>query len=357
LLAAAFAGLIVYASLHPFAGWQAPKPPGLIGWGLPRPGGLGRFDVVSNFFAYLPLGALIATGCLRDGANRTLAWALGVLVPGALSYGLEQAQHFLPPRVPSVIDWQLNTAGAAAGALLTLAAQAGGALAAWQRWRTRWLLPGQGGGITLLLLWPVALLFPPPLPFGLGQVLSRLHATAMGWLEGTAWAGWLRAGDFMPTLALAPGIERLVILAGLLSPCLLACSITRPGWLRALPLAGVLLLGVGATMLSTALNFGPESALDWITPSVGAALGLVLGLALLSLWLPGRAAAGLGFLVILTGLTFVQAAPADPYHAASLQAWEGGRFIRLHGLAQWIGWLWPYAALAFFLRRFARGEA
>ena len=26
----------------------------------------------------------------------------------------------------------------------------------------------------------------------------------------------------------------------------------------------------------------------------------------------------------------------------SLQAWEQGRFIRFHGLAQWVGWLWPY---------------
>ena len=35
----------------------------------------------------------------------------------------------------------------------------------------------------------------------------------------------------------------------------------------------------------------------------------------------------------------------------SLQAWEQGRFIRFHGLAQWIGWLWPYAAMAWLLSR------
>ena len=44
-------------------------------------------------------------------------------------------------------------------------------------------------------------------------------------------------------------------------------------------------------------------------------------------------------------------APADPYFALSLQAWEQGRFIRFHGLAQWIGWLWPFAALVWMLLR------
>jgi hypothetical protein len=32
-----------------------------------------------------------------------------------------------------------------------------------------------------------------------------------------------------------------------------------------------------------------------------------------------------------------------------LQAWEQGQFIRFHGLAQWLGWLWPYATLLYVL--------
>lgn len=353
LLAAAFICLIVYASLHPFSGWVAPMPPGLIHWTLPRPAGFSRFDVVSNFLAYLPLGALLAAGWLRDGGGRVRALALAVVAPSALSYGLEQAQHFLPPRVPSVLDWQINTGGAATGAALALAAQSLGAFEAWQRWRQRWLLPGQAGGITLLLLWPAALLFPPPLPFGLGQVFGRLHGVAAGWLEGSTWQLGLRVGESVSAVPLTPAAELGAIAAGLLSPCLLACSIMRPGAQRAAPLIGGLLLGVAATTLSTALNFGPEFALGWITPLVGPALGVAFGLAMLSVWLPGRVAAGLGLLVAVAGLVLVHGAPADPYYAASLQAWEEGRFVRLHGLAQWIGWLWPYAALVFFMRRLA----
>ena len=61
--------------------------------------------------------------------------------------------------------------------------------------------------------------------------------------------------------------------------------------------------------------------------------------------------AGVG-LVALTGLIVgVAQAPADPYFAQSLQAWEQGRFVRFHGLAQWVGWLWPYAAMGWLLSR------
>jgi len=66
--------------------------------------------------------------------------------------------------------------------------------------------------------------------------------------------------------------------------------------------------------------------------------------------------AGAG-LVALTGLVVgVSQAPADPYFALSLQAWEQGRFVRFHGLAQWVGWLWPYAALLWLLTRLGPRE-
>jgi hypothetical protein len=80
-------------------------------------------------------------------------------------------------------------------------------------------------------------------------------------------------------------------------------------------------------------------------------------LALLAAALPRRMVAGAG-LVALTGLVVgVTQAPADPYFAQSLQAWEQGRFVRFHGLAQWVGWLWPYAAMAWFFLRLSRRNA
>jgi hypothetical protein len=52
-----------------------------------------------------------------------------------------------------------------------------------------------------------------------------------------------------------------------------------------------------------------------------------------------------------TLIVLVNQIGADPYFALSLQGWEQGHFIRFHGLAQWVGWLWPWAALAFLLMR------
>jgi hypothetical protein len=50
-------------------------------------------------------------------------------------------------------------------------------------------------------------------------------------------------------------------------------------------------------------------------------------------------------------LSLLNQAPTSPYFAQTLAAWEQGRFIRFNGIAQWLGWLWPYAALVYVLAR------
>lgn len=350
-LAAACLCLVVYASLHPFSGWTV--PPGGVAWRLPVPPGLYRFDLVANLLGYLPLGALLALALLRDGASsgRTLLIVLGFAI--GLSYAMECLQQLLPRRVPSALDWTLNSAGAALGVLAVLVIDALGGLAGWQRWRERWFLRGRGFGLALLLLWPFGLLFPPPLPFGLGHGLDRARAGLDGLLAGTAWDGWLGARSFGRELVLAPGVELLAIVAGLLAPCLLAAALTRPGLRRAVLLAGALVLGVAVQTLSTALNFGPDHALTWVTAPVGPAIWIVIALLLPLALLPPRIAAALGLLALALLIALVNAAPSDPYYAASLQAWEQGRFIRFHGLSQWLGWLWPWAALVCLVGRVA----
>ena len=59
-------------------------------------------------------------------------------------------------------------------------------------------------------------------------------------------------------------------------------------------------------------------------------------------------------LTLAVSLTLLNRAPDSPYFAQSLEVWEQGRFIRFHGLSQWLGWLWPFAALVFGLRVVAR---
>ena len=59
---------------------------------------------------------------------------------------------------------------------------------------------------------------------------------------------------------------------------------------------------------------------------------------------------GLALLAMGMYLSLLNQANADPYFTQTLQTWEQGRFIRFHGLVQWLGWLWPYAAVVVLLQ-------
>jgi hypothetical protein len=59
-------------------------------------------------------------------------------------------------------------------------------------------------------------------------------------------------------------------------------------------------------------------------------------------------------LALSVSVSLLNQAPESPYFAQTLQAWEQGRFIRFHGLAQWLGWLWPFAAMVYLLALLGR---
>lgn len=354
LLAWAWVVLITYATLFPFTDWRWPPgavPSDLLALRWPR--WWGGFDVGANLLGYLPLGLLVGLAMLSKGRGKLLG-AMGGFVAGlGLSYALEVTQHLLPQRVPSLMDWVLNSAGAALGGLLAAALGAAGLPPRLRQAHDRWLGAGGAGAMVLLLLWPVALLFPAPVPLGLGQVGGLLQEWALMALTDVPWAEpaieWLE--DEPAQTSLSRLSEGLAVVLGLLSPCLIAFAASRPPWRRAGWAIGAPLVAVAATTLSTALNFGPDHALAWHTPGVLAALAIGTVIALSLVWVGPRAAAGLA-LVALTGLVMlVHQAPTDPYFAQSLQGWEQGRFIRFHGLARWVGWLWPYAAMGWLLAR------
>ena len=80
-----------------------------------------------------------------------------------------------------------------------------------------------------------------------------------------------------------------------------------------------------------------------------AGLALAAVLAVLMLTAPPRLSAAVALLSLGVYLSLLNQAPADPYFSQTLQTWEQGRFIRFHGLAQWLGWAWPYASLLYLL--------
>lgn len=352
-LAWLYAAVIVYASLYPFVGWTVPGVAPWAFFSLPWPRWWTVFDVVSNLVGYLPFGALVCIAFLRTGRHPLVGLAMAIALAALLSGSMESLQNYLPQRVASNVDLALNVGGAAIGAALFVLAHLMGGVERWQTLRDRWFISRSAGGMALLLLWPLGLLFPTPLPLGLGQVFGRFQEWLALAVENTPAQAWAETWfDAAPNLdALTPASEVAAVTLGLLAPCLVAFTITRDVRRRMVMALGAAVLGLAATTLSTALNFGPQHALAWLTPSAlgGFALGTAAAIALA--WLPRRAVAGLALVVLTAGVALVSQAPADPYFAESLQGWEQGRFIRFHGAAQWVGWLWPYAALLYLLLR------
>lgn len=359
------AALIVYATLYPLSGWDHPA-----GWNawrgiqLPWPRHWTAFDVITNVAGYAPLGAALWVTQFSGGRRPWAAWLMAVLLSAALSFTLECLQTWLPGRVPSAMDLACNAGGAALGATFVWAFGATGWARGWTDGSDRWIRSGHPGGGTLLILWPLALLFPTPVPLGLGQVFDHLGEWIAQEVDGTSlqavvmgWMGTQRADSAAVALARLPlsaGAEAGVVAAAMLAPCMLAFTVAPAGWRRGVLALGAAALAVGALTLSTALNFGPQHALAWRTPPAlfGIASGTLVACALAAV--PSRVAAGVGLLAIGAMVSGVSLAPADPYFAVSLAAWEQGRFIRFHGLAQWIGWLWPFATTAYLLARLAQ---
>jgi VanZ family protein len=354
-LALATTALVVYASLYPFEGWRDQGLPVLTFLTAALPRYWTGFDVGINLLGYAPLGFLLALAGLRSGATR-FAIVLATLAAALLSLLMETLQGFLPARVPSNVDFALNAAGAWLGALSAGALEKLGVIQRWSTFRARWFAADARGALALLALWPPALLFPASVPFGLGQVLERLEATVAGALEGSPFLEWLPVRD-VELQPMVPGAELITVALGGLVPCLLAYGVIRSWPRRLVAMVGVLGLGLVFSALSAALSYGPDHAWAWLDLPVQAGVAGALVLSVAALGLSARAAAALALLALAVQLALLNQAPASPYFAQTLQIWEQGRFIRFNGLAQWLGWLWPYGALVYVLLRLSEPEA
>ena len=356
LLALALICLVVYASLYPFTDLRDQGISPLTFLLAPWPQYLVGFDVAVNVLGYAPLGFLLTLVFLRNGRA---PWALtaAVLSGGMLSLCMETLQSYLPSRVPSNADLALNIIGTALGGGIALTFDHLGVVSTWSRVRARWFASDASGALALLVLWPIALLFPAPVPMGLGQVLERLEVSLSEVLEGSPFIDWLPLRD-IELQPLVPGVELLCVALGALIPCLLGYCAIRTVAQRGVVSLLMIAAGVGVSALSAALSYGPEHAWAWLDAPVRAGLGLATVLALVTLPLPRRGAAAFALLAVAAHLSLLNQAPASAYFAQTLQTWEQGRFIRFHGLAQWLGWLWPYAVLLFLLNRLsARNDA
>jgi len=352
--------LVAYASLYPFEGWRWPAGADwATGWQLPWPQWRDRADEWLNLLGYVPVGLVVTVALLRSGLSPWLALVLGMALPAVLSYSMELLQMLLPRRVPSLKDWVGNTVGAAAGAVMACALHHWGWLQRLRTMRDRWFAGESAGALVLLCLWPVALLAPSTLPFGLGQCwdeIQTLFLWVLGQLPLSAWGLEVDVDPMALAINHKPPSTPAQILAmalGALSPLALCCTAMLPGLRRLVPMLTMAALALVSLTLSTALNFGPGHALSWLTAGAMLACLLCIPLALPFVWLPRRWCAALALLVLAVAVVLGAQMPMGAYHALNLQAWEQGRFIRFHGLALWVAWLWPYLAMGWLMKRLA----
>ncbi len=335
--------LIAYASLYPFTEWRDQGLNAFEFLTAPWPRYWSRFDTVGNFLGYAPLGFLVVLALMRTTlVPWPMLWA--TLLASVLSLAMESLQTFIPQRVPALSDWLLNTGGALAGALLATVLERVGAIDHWSRFRERWFTRDARASLVLLSTWPAALLFPPAVPLGLGQVFERLETVLENTLANTPFLQWLpvRSLELQP---MAPLSELVCVALGVLAPSLLGYAVIKGMARRAGFFAMVCVVSVAASGLSATLSYGPEYAWAWVTPSVRTGLGSAMVMGILCLGLSRRACLVLLLVALVWMLSLVNLVPSTPYFAQTLQDWEQGRFVRFNGLAQWLGWLWPYAAL------------
>jgi len=341
-LALVYGALIVYASLYPFTGWRWQ---GIAPWSFllaPWPRYWTVFDTVTNLLGYLPWGLLVTLAVARSGSGRAAFW-VALIAPPLLSGTMESFQSFLLVRVPSQVDWWLNSCGGWMGACLAWGVQRWRVWWRWVDWRQRYLLPNSRGAQALLLCWPLAVLYPTAVPFGLGQVWQRLAPGLATWLEGSALQHWWPA--LSVGVPLSPLAESVVVALSLVAPLWLGYALLRQAAARLVFALVFMLLGWAVGGLSGGLTFGPEHAWSWLTAPVWLGLAGAAVLGVLGLGLGHRLAALLSVLAWGWVLVWLNQSVEPAYLTQSLQIWEQGRFIRFHGLSQWVGWLWPYVAI------------
>jgi VanZ family protein len=255
----AVVALIAYGSLYPF-NFKRDAIEGGVLEALQQLAWVraGRGDRVSNVLLYIPLGFCLFLWF--DSGKRRWLTALVVTALGAcLSLAIEVAQVFISPRVPSLTDLTLNTAGTMAGA------------AAGFVWRMlSRLIPMHtvGGnrsdrvGVMVILLW-LGWRFAPFIPtLDLGKLKMALRPLFDPTIDVTATLGYLAcwlvvAQALFVLVSRQGGIEALLVLiAGVLvGRLLLADQVFVPSELLAL------LLLLPALVVINRLSPGPRRLL------------------------------------------------------------------------------------------------
>jgi VanZ family protein len=335
---------VAYASFYPFAGWKDASLllPGLLDLfasGLPR--FWTGFDVIANALAYVPLG-LMLSWALQIRYAPWISSLVAAVFFSLVSVQIEWLQVLLPGRVPSLLDWILNSLGAGVGALIAGLAERE-KVEDWIEGHLRFLFereaPAQAAKfwlLSLLALWLVAQLAPQAIAFAVGDVLGdrRIVETVIG----QAYGPLLEAG--------ATALSVLVI-GLLLQPLLKNVASPLGPTIALFAFATLAKAGIAAWLL------GPSAAFGWF--SAAAQGGLLIGLSALSvIAMATRFSSPRRFWLILFGLfslvLLFNLAPESDYHRSIMLAWGPRPLRAIEGLLNWVGVFWPFLVSFYCLR-------
>ncbi|SAK46114.1 VanZ family protein [Caballeronia temeraria] len=348
---AAYAALVVYGSLYPFSGWCSLGLSPFAYLADPLPQYLTVFDVVTNVLGYMPLGALIVLA-LYPRYRGTVA-VIAALLGGALLSGtMEAIQTYLPTRVASNLDLAANAFGALVGGVLTAPATSAlldrGLL---RRIRFTWFERDAAYVLGLTALWPFAAMFPAPYLFGGGD-LPRVLWDELDPAMQDAILAWTPAAWDVETWpdrlgALLPDDtwEALITSTSLFAALVLATLLTRQRAPRIRLMLGLIAMTIFAKAGASFLQSRAGLTFDWATDGAleGIAIATIAGV--LSVALPRGLRAALAGAALVVSLALINLLPVNPYFDIVLADWRQGRYLHFNGLAHWLAWVWPYAAL------------
>lgn len=330
-MAVLYSLLLIYGSLFPFRDWDWHAHALHILLSPPWPPVLSRSDVITNITVYMPLGLLLVLAWRRQRVHPLLKIFAATVCGIAFSVGVEYLQAYLPARVASLYDTAFDGLGTFLGAVLAhnIASHSFTGLHLRVH-RRRWFVAGALADFGLLVigLWVVSELAPliPSVDRGtLVEGIRPLILTVSGALEFNRGQALFYALDIT-----ALGIVAVTVLRTerrfLLWFALFVCS--------------VLLLKIPVV--------SRQLSLEALAGAGAAFVALSLLLATIK---KGR--------LLIAGVMVLVAYAMDQLHdvddpEALLQNINWIPFLDqmgdLSGLADIVGTLWPFTALAYLAR-------
>ena len=328
-----YALLIIYVSLNPF---DFDFQIGIAPWAwleAPLPRFITLFDVSVNILAYIPFGFLVVFAAYPRWRN-FVALGLAVCLSALIALSVETLQSWVPTRVPSLMDWWANVFGGLLGGLLAIPLGpewlSGSAI---RRRFDQWF--GLNWAIcALFLLFPWSQIYPQSSWLGVG-VWGHVVFGSIDWgtmvinqviqetlITGLCWVG--------VALLLSVGMRA-----------------KAPQWQILNGLLGVTVL---LKCLFTALQFGGEFSLIWLT--AGAFWGMLIATVVLrwALRLPSKTKYFLAIFCLVVATIAINVLPDNPYFILTLRHWHQGRLLHFNELMQWVSVIWLPLAFIWTMR-------